>query len=311
MGESSGWRALRRRMMALSAGAVVSCSTMLTSGVMVSSSAWGVTPEEYADLAPEVALQLPMVEALPVFGWSRKEYYFIIENALIDLRYYYGEPVGASSPKLMSAIRSFQSAMQHAPTGSLRVNEFVELVERTNSLWQVPILPPRTAVIREGDVVSLEGTWVSEQVRDPDPVQTAQVRCRQSTGQCTMAIARVHLNDAEGTWFHSNSGDLEVRMSELKVTRWDEHGIEAQYRPYFCITDTLVIDLRTDEARILRDRARDNACADVKTGRDTLRLVDGDTAAAAFWEQRRDRAHQLRSRAFRERVDEIQRARRR
>lgn len=303
MERSSRWQAMRRRLTALSAGAAMGCCAMLAS------SAWAITPEAYAELAPEVALQLPMVEALPVFGWSRKEYYFIIENALIDLRYYYGEPAGASSAKLISAIRNFQSAMQHAPTGSLRVNEFVELVERTNSLWQLPIMPPRAAVIRDGDIVSLEGTWVSERTRDPDPVQTALVRCRHATGQCTMAIAKVHLNDAEGSWFHSNSADLDVRMSDLKITRWDENGIEAQYRPYFCITDTLVIDLRTDEARIHRERARDTSCAETKVNRDTLRLTDGDTVAGPFWEQRRDRTHLLRSRAFRERVEEIQRAR--
>lgn len=281
----------------------------LCAGLVASAPALSITPEEYSDLAPEVALQVPMVEALPVFGWTRKEYFFIVENALIDLRYYYKEPSGASSPALMSAIRNFQSAMQHAPTGSLKVNEFVELVERTNSFWQMPILPGRVAVIREGDVVLLEGTWVSERVRDPDPVQTTQVRCRKGAALCTMATAKVHMNEAEGAWFHNNGADLEVRSVDLRVTRWDANSIEAEYQPYFCVTDTLVVDLRTDEARILRNRSEDATCAEVKAGRDTFRLVDGEERAAAFWDQRRDRAHQLRSHGFRQLVETIQRAR--
>lgn len=275
--------------------------------LILSAQAWSMSPEAYADLDPEVALQVPMVEALPVFGWSKKAYYFIVENALIDLRYLYKEPTGTSSPALLNAIRNFQSAMQHSPTGSLRVNEFVELVERTNGMWQLPILPPGAAVIREGGVISLEGTWVSDRLRDPDPVQTSQVRCRREAGSCAMATAKVRMNDAEGGWFHNNTADLEVRIVDLKITRWDDSSIEAAYQPYFCVTDTLVVDLRADEARIFRERSDDGACAQVKAGRDTFRLVDGEEHGTKFWEQRKDRAHLLRSRAFRERVEEIQR----
>lgn len=278
--------------------------------VALTCESWAITPEEYSDLAPEVALEVPMVEALSVFGWSRKEYFFIVENALIDLRYYYKEPTGASSPALMNAIRNFQSSMQNPPTGSLRVKEFVELVERTNGLWQVPVLPPSVSIIREGNVITLEGTVLSDRVRDPDPVQTTQVRCRKDQGICTLATAKVRMNDAEGGWFHNNTADLEVRMADLKVTRWDAHGVEATYHPYFCVTDTLVVDLRADQVRIFRDRSAEDACADVKTTRDTLRLVDGDEQAAAFWERRRDRAHLLRSKSFRDQVDALQRARR-
>lgn len=281
----------------------------LCAGLILSFNTWAITPEEYSDLAPEVALQVPMVEALTVFGWSRKEYFFIIENALIDLRYYYKEPTGTSSTALMNAIRNFQSAMQHPPTGSLRVNEFVELVERTNGLWQVPVLPPRVAIIRENNVLTLEGTWQSDRARDPDPVQTVQVRCRREQGSCTMATAKVRMNDTEGGWFHNNTADLEVRMADLKVTRWDAQSVEATYQPYFCVTDTLVVDLRADQVRMFRDRSAQDSCADVKPSRDILRLVDGDEPAATFWERRRDRAHLLRSRAFREQVDALQRAR--
>ncbi|MBM3394244.1 MAG: hypothetical protein FJY37_06360 [Betaproteobacteria bacterium] len=277
--------------------------------LVVNAPAWSITPEEYAELAPEVALDLPMVEALTVFGWTRKEYFFIVENALIDLRYLYREPNGTLSTALMNAVREFQRSLSHSPTGSLRVNEFVSLVERANAFWQIPILPPGASIVLEGDVLSVEGTWASERVKDPDPVQTTHIRCRRDSGHCTMATAKVRLYDADSGWFHSGSGDLEVRLADLKVSRWEAQWVEASFQSYFCATDTLVVDLRANEARLHRARTEGAVCNDVKVQRDTFKLISGDDSAADYWDKRRDRAHWLRSPAFRARVEEIQRAR--
>ena len=66
-----------------------------------------ITPEEFGALDPEQALRLPVMEALEVFGWRRDEFVFVLENALIDLRYLYRQPSGKPSEALTGAIRTF------------------------------------------------------------------------------------------------------------------------------------------------------------------------------------------------------------
>ncbi|MFN0313599.1 MAG: hypothetical protein ACKVQA_00980 [Burkholderiales bacterium] len=267
---------------------------------------WSISPEVYSQLAPEVALELPILEALPVFGWTKREFYFIVENALVDLRYLYREPTGTSSALLSSAIKTFQSSLGHAPTGSLRVNEFVELAQRSNAFWQVPIFPGPFLVIRDDNVISAEGTWVTEGGSEANPVQTSKIRCRKDTSACYMASAKVRMERPGEYWFHAGAADLELHTTDMTITQWEPHRVEAEYRSHFCVTDTLVIDLRGNEARLYRDRTNTETCANVEVTRQTFKLGDGFQAAQDYWDKRQDRAHLLRSRAFQELVKKIQ-----
>ena len=63
-----------------------------------------VSVEEFGAMEPDQALRLPATEALPVFGWSAREFRFVLENSLIDLRYLYQAPSGRPSAGLSAAV---------------------------------------------------------------------------------------------------------------------------------------------------------------------------------------------------------------
>ena len=152
-------------------------TTLAVWATLQAGAAWPLTPEQFAALEPEEALQLPATEALPVFGWQEREFVFVLENALIDLRYLYRQPGGRPSDQLTAAIKAFQRDTKRKPTGKLLVGEFLDLIQRGNEMWQSPILPGPNFVAQKDDVVWAEGTWFSAQAAEPDPIQTTSVRC--------------------------------------------------------------------------------------------------------------------------------------
>ena len=95
-----------------------------------------LSPEEFAAMEPEAALQLPVVETLSVFGWRKQEFVFVLENALIDLRYLYRAPSGHTSKELTAAVKAFQRDIGATPTGVLLVSQFIDLGQRGNEFWQ-------------------------------------------------------------------------------------------------------------------------------------------------------------------------------
>jgi len=264
-----------------------------------------VSVEEFAALEPEQALRLPATEALAVFGWSAREYRFVLENALIDLRYLYQPPAGRPSAGLTAAVKAFQRDIGAKPTGILLVGQFMDLVQRTNEFWQAPVIPGPAFVIDKGEVVSAEGTWHSDQVSESDPIQTTSVRCYRSANLCSTVTARLVMAGDESGWFHSSVSDLGLRAQDWTVREWSARRIVAEDRSARCVGYLLTIDLAGEQVALERSVAGGDSCAEAPaTAR--FRLVGGYEVASPYWEARQARLLSLRSTAFQNAVKRLQ-----
>lgn len=266
----------------------------------------GVTPEQFAALEPEEALRLPALEAIDVFGWSRQEFVFVLENALIDLRYLYRAPSGRSSAALTAAVKAFQKDSGQKGTGTILVGEFLDLIQRGNEFWQAPIMPGPSVVSRKGEVVSAEGTWVSPDGDEPNPIQTTSIRCYRAAGLCAMVTARLITEQDSESWYHSAMMDLALEGRDWNIVRWTDERIEAQHQAGPCITYRLTIEVRRELATMAAQPTGAEQCRTEAAPPRTYTLASGYEVAARYWEERRERAHRLRSQAFQALTEKIQ-----
>ena len=307
--EGKGWlQSVSLRLLDTTAKALVAAPWLCVGGLLLvlAGPAHSLTPEEFAALEPEEALQLPAVEAISVFGWTKPEFLFVLENALIDLRYLYRTPTGRSSEALVAAVKAYQRDAGHHSTGTLLVNEFLDLIQRGNEFWQMPIVPGPVVVAPKGDLVSAEGTWVSSEMPEPNPIQTTAIRCYRTAGLCAMVTARlVTETDREG-WYHSPIMDLTVDAHDWTIARWTDDRIEAERQSGPCVTYRLVIDLRDWLATMSSQSTGAERCRGEVAPARSYTLASGYEVAARYWEERRERAHRLRSQAFQALTEKLQ-----
>jgi hypothetical protein len=264
-----------------------------------------VSPEEFGALEPEAALRLPVIEALEVFGWRREEFLFVLENALIDLRYLYAAPTGKPSKALTAAIRTYQRETGQPATGVLLVGEFMGLIERGNQFWQAPVYPGPVIYSETAQTVSIEGTWARESGETRDPVQTTSIRCHRAANLCSAVTARLVMGDEEEGWFHTSAMDLALQTREWTVVQWTADRIDAEERSSLCVVQHLTIDTRRQSATLRDEPQADARCQGSAPAPATYRLESGYEIASRYWNARQIRAHQLRSKAFQQLVDRL------
>lgn len=272
-------------------------------------SARAVTPEEFASLEPEEALALPAVEAIEVFGWTRQEFVFVVENALIDLRYLYRAPTGKPSTQLTAAIKALQRDLGHDATGTLLLGELFELMQSGNEFWQAPIVPGPDLVSRKGDLISAEGTWVAPGASEPNPIQTTSVRCYRAALVCSEVTARVITDAQPGGWYHSPGMDLALETRDYRITHWSEDRVEAEEQAGPCVSYHLTVDFGQSRTTLSRKPTGAAQCAAAIAPARSYTLASGYDVAARYWDEWRDRTHKLRSSAFQKLVEQIQGAR--
>jgi hypothetical protein len=266
----------------------------------------GLTPEEFAALEPEDALALPAVEAIEVFGWSRQEFLFVVENALIDLRYLYRAPSGKPSAQLTAAIKALQRDLGHPATGTLRLGELFEVMQSGNEFWQAPIVPGPDLVARKGEQISAEGTWVAPGPPEPNPIQTTSVRCYRAGLVCSEVTARVITDAQPGGWYHSPGMDLTLETRDYRVTQWSDDRVEAEEKAGPCVSYHLTVDFAQSRTTLSRRPTGAAQCSAAIAPARTYTLASGYEVAARYWDEWRDRTHKLRSSAFQSLVERIQ-----
>lgn len=282
---------------------------LLALALACASPAQPLTPEEFGALEPEEALQVPVLDALEVFGWRRQEFLFVLENALIDLRYLYRAPDGNPSKALAAAVRTFQKEAGYTATGNLLVGEFMELIRRGNQIWQAPVFPGPVRFIETAGVVSLEGTWSSSDAAERDPVQITSLRCFQAAGLCSAVTAKLSLPEGEDGGFHPSAIDLALHTRDWNITHWSAEKIEAEDRSRLCATGLLVVDLKRQRAGMRSEARDDERCRGASLAAGAYELEDGYAIAARFWEERQSRAHRLRAQAFQQLVERVSKRR--
>ena len=267
--------------------------------------AHAISPEEFAALDPEEALRLPAVEALEVFGWQREEFLFVLENALIDLRYLYRPPTGKPSKALTEAIRTFQGEAGYPRTGVIRVGELMGLIQRSNEFWQAPVFPGPVVYAESEGSISIEGTWVSKGRAERDPIQSTSIRCLRAAQLCVAITAKLIMAAEDEGWFHATATDLTLHARDWTITQWNAERIDAEDRSSLCVVQRLSIDLKRQSALLRNEPQADERCRESAPEAVEYSLESGYEVAARYWEQRTSRAHQLRSKAFQELVKRV------
>lgn len=269
------------------------------------SAALAMTPEQFAAMDPEQALQVPADEAIGVFGWKRQDFLFVLENALIDLRYLYRAPTGKPSKALTDAVKAFQRDRGVKQSGRLSVAEFMDLVRRGNEFWQAPVFPGPLQVDASSERVSIQGSWQPETVPERDPVQASSVRCYRAAGLCSMVTAKLLMADDDGGMFHNSAADLDVHARDFKIAQWSEAGVVAE-ESTMCVNYTLTIDIAGRSATLEGRRSGGDKCGATSAPPRRYKLIGGYESAAPYWAARQARLLQLRSHAFQQAIARIQ-----
>ncbi len=264
--------------------------------------ALAVTPEQFAAMEPEAALRLPVLDTLQVFGWNKRELLFVLENGLIDLRYLYRVPSGMPSKQLTAAIKAFQREIGAKPTGVLLVGQFMDLIQRSNEFWQVPIYPGPAFVTSSGDVVLAEGTWSSGGTRERDPIQSTSIRCYRAAGICSSVTARVLMAEEGNHWFHASSADLALSARDWKITESSADKLVAEDTTRPCVAYTLTLELKTQAGTMQTRPVPGDKCDGAAEPARSYRLSNGFELAARYWDERQARLLKLRSAAFQKMV---------
>lgn len=270
----------------------------------VGSAALAMSPEEFAAMEPERALQVPADEAIGVFGWKRQDFLFVLENALIDLRYLYREPSGKPSKALTAAVKAFQRDRGMQQSGRLSVGEFMDLVRRGNEFWQAPVFPGPLQVDATPERVSIQGSWQPETSPERDPVQSSSVRCYRSAGICSMVTAKLLMADDDGGMFHNSAADLDLHARDFKVVQWSDAGVVAEESTP-CVNYTLTVDIAARSAGVETRGNGGEKCGAAAAPPRRYRLIGGYESAAPYWAARHARLLQLRSHAFQQAIARI------
>lgn len=270
---------------------------LLFSYALAYGTALAVTPEEFAAMEPEKALQMPAEQAIGVFGWRRQDYLFVLENALIDLRYLYRRPSGKPSAQLTAAVKAFQREYGMKPTGRLTVGEFMDLARRGNEFWQAPIYAGALTMEHTEDRLTAQGSWRAEDGKESDPVQGSSLRCYRHAGLCSVVTAKLLMADESGGWFHSSSIDLDLRARDYAISEWSNARIVAQDST-LCVVYTLTIEAEKQIAVIDTHGVAGEKCGGAPAPARRYVLAGGYEVTAPYWEARQARLLRLRSRAF-------------
>lgn len=258
----------------------------------------GITNDELNNMPKEKARQIPVTETLSAMEIKEPDFFFVLENCLIDLRYFYREPTGRPSPQLTDAIKAFQTDIGHKPTGSLLMGEFEELARRHTTLVVVPIYTGGFHVFSLGDLVSAEGTWVFQDGSGVDPIQTSKIHCRKDTRLCSMVTARISVPDG-GNVFGTDSGSLFLDTEDWAITKWSDYEVQAESDSAKCVSYTLTINIQKKEAHMFRRGKWASYCKGIAETPQILTLVDGFKVAYDFWQARNAKTAKLRSSTFR------------
>lgn len=262
---------------------------------MVSNS-FALTESEFNNLPPEKLKILPMQEAMSAMGTSDEMYYFILESSLLDLRYFYKEPSGKLTPDLIKAIKEFQSDIGHKATGVLTMEQFEILTKRHNMLTGVQTYPGNVDVqiTNVDSYLVANGTWVFENDKQADQLQTSKIICSRPSSICNMATARISMHG-------DNLGDeasLYVDIEDWNITKWTEHEVQAENDDALCVSYTLSINYSKKEAFMFRRGKGGPSCEGIAESPQILKLVGGFDVGNKYWSERREETNKVRSSTY-------------
>ena len=185
-----------------------------------------LTEDELNQMPREKAKALPVVDIWPVIMKDREKLMWaMVEYCLLDLRYYFKKPTGALSDELKAAIREFQSDIGHPSTGNLLLGEFEEIKKRHDKIEPIRVFPGNSKnIMRSGETVLAQGTWVFEGDAIADPVQTTEIVCQRSSRNCSVITARLNL--PENTVFGEDAY-VYLDKDDFSVTKWGESEMGA------------------------------------------------------------------------------------
>jgi hypothetical protein len=256
-----------------------------------------LTKEQINKLSKEKARILPAKELFSAVGISDKEFIFLVENMLLDLRYLFKRPTGKPSTELTAAIKQFQLDIGHKQTGILLAEEFEELGKRYDLIGFIPIYPSSTHILRVGNLVSAKGTWVFEKDSIANPIQTTDIICQKTSGKCWVATAEISMN--------SGNAYLSVDIEEWIITKWNDYEVQAENDNSRCVNYTLTINTKNKEAYMFRRGKGISGCEGIAESPSILKLVDGFDVGYKYYHERLKKRSEILSSAFRKQINDL------
>jgi hypothetical protein len=264
-----------------------------------------MTAEEFEALPDSEKEKYPALEVMSfagrIFGEEMPEAVFVlvIEEMLIELRYYFQLPIGKMNLNLKRAIRDFQIDQGESPTGVLTMAQFMKLGDLGTSQEIETILPGSSPLAWIGDTVATaEGTWSFE--GNARPIQSCQIRCFRDFGLCFEALGQINYDPIFG-----NDAMLDISLELWDITRWSSEEVVAEKGDSKCVSYTLTINGQKGKALQFRRGKGGPGCEGIAESPQIIEMVNGVEVALDYYRERRNAARENMSSEFRKHIESL------
>ena len=209
----------------------------------------------------------------------------VVEYALYRLGFYRQTITGKESTSLRAAIKRFQKSMGAEPTGDLLMGEFIELDRRKETLDQRRIVPENELrIVKSGDFLIAEGTWIFQNGTMRFPIQTTEIRCTRRPEECVGVTASLLDGRAE------TAADLDLSWRYWKITKWSDEEVGAENDDSPCVAYTLTISPKANSVYQFRRGKGGEGCEQSTGAPEIMLLANGTEVAKKHYEKLRNQA---------------------
>ena len=253
--------------------------------------------EEIEKLPPEILMELPFMPTLRKLiskgdmELSEEAVGLMVSVFLRDLYY---TPYVEGEDDISRAVAAFQRDLGATTTGEITMGQWEELNRRAIRRHDTPVYAGfNTNVYKVGDwSVNATGTWIIENDKIANPVNTAEIECDKERGTCELIQASIIVPSLESS---DNAYNLTLDTQTYKIISWtDNEVISRPYSTDECRSTVLTINTASEE---VYEITRNNNQEECKFGDlfelppleqpRITRLVEGFDTTFAFWKERR------------------------
>ena len=196
---------------------------------------------------------------------------------------------GLFYPAPPEGIRQFQEDIGVSPSGELTVGQFEKLKRRSARQKDTRVYTSGSAkIFASGGFAKVEGTWIIEDDKIADPINTAEITCDRVAKECVSTQASVVVPQIEKD---DDSYYLNLTSQSYQILSWGTDEIVARDSGK-CRVTILTLNLNSNEVFETTRNNETEACLESPISLPSLdkprisRLIPGFETTYKFWQTR-------------------------